>query len=162
MKNVGHRGIRGTLEERFWQYVIPEPNSGCWLWDGGWCKGYGVISTGTKNAKQRMASHVSLELTGRPRPSAAFQVCHHCDVPACVNPVHLYWGTVRENRADMFARGRANLAFGSAHLNSKLSEAAVRYVRGSDKLHRILAAELSVSRQLISRVKSGTGWGHVK
>jgi len=23
----------GTLEERFWRHVVPEPNSGCWLWD---------------------------------------------------------------------------------------------------------------------------------
>jgi hypothetical protein len=62
----------------------------------------------------------------------------------------------------MFARGRANLPFGSGHLNSKLSEEAIRYIRGSDKLHRVLAAELSVSRQLISRVKSGVGWEHVE
>lgn len=162
MSTVGHRGIRGTLAERFWQYISPEPNSGCWLWDGGLCKCYGVISVGGKNGRQRLATHVSLELSGRSRPSPILQACHHCDVPACVNPEHLYWGTGSENRADMFARGRANLPFGREHVNSKLSEDVVRYIRGSDKVHRILAAELVVSRQLISRVKSGVGWEHVE
>ena len=160
-KNVGHRGIRGTLEERFWQYVAPEPNSGCWLWDGGLCKGYGVISTGSGKARQLLATHVSLGLHGYPRPSEAFQACHHCDMPACVNPQHLYWGTVSENRADMFKRQRQNLPFGSHHVNSRLSEDVIGYIRTSDKLHRVLAAELSVSRQLITRIKSGVGWRHV-
>jgi hypothetical protein len=160
-KNVGHRGIRGTLEQRFWQYVAPEPNSGCWLWDGGWCKGYGVISTGTGKAKQLLATHVSLALHGRPKPGASLQACHHCDMPACVNPDHLYWGTVAQNRADMFRRQRANLPIGSGHVNSKLTEDDVRLIRASSKGHKALAQEFLVCRQLISRIKSGQGWNHV-
>lgn len=159
---VGYRRIRGTLEERFWHYIIPEPNSGCWLWDGGLCKGYGVISVGGWNGKQLLATHVSLSLHGRPRPSKRVQACHHCDVTACVNPQHLYWGTISENRADMFRRKRENLPTGSDHKNSKLTEEDIRYIRASDKLQRVLAAEFSVCRQLISRIKSGGGWKHVE
>jgi hypothetical protein len=161
MKNVGHRGIRGTVEERFWVYVSPDPNSGCWLWDGGLCKGYGVISAGGSHPKQLMATHVSLQLHDRPRPSLDLQACHHCDVPSCVNPDHLYWGTGRENKADMFRRGRARLPLGANHVNSKLTEYHVRHIRASGEKHRVLAARFSVCRQLIGQIKAGTAWSYV-
>jgi len=61
----------------------------------------------------------------------------------------------------MFKRQRQNLPFGSNHLNSRLTDDDIRYIRSSDKLHRVLAAELSVCRQLITRIKSGVGWRHV-
>jgi hypothetical protein len=159
-----YQGIRGTLEERFWRYVSPEPNSGCWLWDGSWCKGYGVIGSppGHGGVKQLMATHVSLALHGWPRPSRDLQACHHCDVPACVNPEHLYWGSGRENRKDMFIRGRANLPTNGAHVNAKLTEDQVRYIRGSGKLQRALAAEFSVCRQLISQIRAGRARRHVQ
>ena len=34
-------------------------------------------------------------------------VCHTCDVPACVNPRHLYLGTAQTNMDDKVRRGRA-------------------------------------------------------
>ena len=144
---------RTPVEGRFWAKVSPEPNSGCWLWDGGWWKGYGTID-------RRLATHVALEMHGRPRPKG-MQACHTCDVPACVNPDHLYWGTGRNNRADMFMRGRDNLPLGSNHGNAKLTEDDVRLIRASDQLHRLLATQFGVSRQVIGRVKSRDIWKHV-
>lgn len=31
-------------------------------------------------------------------------VCHHCDQGWCINPDHLYLGTSKQNRVDMYAR----------------------------------------------------------
>ncbi len=37
------------LPNRFWDKVVPEPNSGCWLWIGAVTPtGYGVIGLGTR------------------------------------------------------------------------------------------------------------------
>jgi hypothetical protein len=51
------------------------------------------------------ASRYSHELVNGPAPADKF-VCHHCDVPACVNPAHLYLGTAKDNARDASARGR--------------------------------------------------------
>ena len=34
------------LMDRFWDKVVVEPNSGCWLWDGATTNGYGQIQRG--------------------------------------------------------------------------------------------------------------------
>jgi hypothetical protein len=92
-----------TLEERFWRHVSPEPNSGCWLWDGyenG--NGYGTMRV---QSGMMLATHVSLRLRGIKRPKGAM-ACHHCDVRACVNHEHLYWGSAASNAQDAVRRGR--------------------------------------------------------
>lgn len=82
--------------------VSPEPNTGCWLWDGATHpKGYGQIRHEGRTAR---ATHVSLMLAGRTAPDAGLYACHTCDVPSCVNPDHLYWGTPKQNQGDRRAR----------------------------------------------------------
>ena len=88
-------------------YVSCEPNSGCWLWDGSYDrKDYGQLRVARRGAGSlRPATHIALELAGRSVPVGKL-VCHHCDVPACVNPGHLFIGTARDNTQDMMRKGR--------------------------------------------------------
>jgi hypothetical protein len=76
----------------------------CWDWSG--CHngvGYGYLRI---DKKLRLATHVALELDGRPRPSEHHFACHKCDNPPCTNPDHLFWGTPSENTRDGYAKGR--------------------------------------------------------
>ncbi|NJC06534.1 hypothetical protein GGQ97_002327 [Sphingomonas kaistensis] len=90
------------LSERFDKFVVRQ--EGCWGWTG--CHngiGYGYLRI---NKKTRLATHVSLELAGRPQPSPSHMACHTCDNPICTNPEHLWWGTQAENMQDAKTKGR--------------------------------------------------------
>lgn len=91
-------------EERFWENVWPEPNSGCWLWTGAARpKGYGMISV---DRRMRSATHISLKIHGIEVPTGKYAL-HSCDNPWCVNPGHLFVGTQKDNIADCICKGRA-------------------------------------------------------
>jgi hypothetical protein len=97
------------LQVRFSRWASPEPNSGCWLWEGACDKhGYGQLRFGQGGpGSLRYATHIALELAGRPVPPGRF-ACHTCDNPPCVNPDHLFIGSQKENMADCIAKGRAS------------------------------------------------------
>lgn len=86
---------RKSIHERFWQYVSPEPNSGCWLWDGpADRRGYGNIMVAGR--KHKLAHRIGYELLVGPIPNGLV-LDHLCRTPSCVNPEHLRCVTNREN-----------------------------------------------------------------
>lgn len=99
---------RTPLSVRFAKFVLSGPPSTCWPWLGASNQfGYGQIRDGER---ARLATHVALEIDGRPRPDGALAL-HSCDNPICVNPNHLRWGTKRDNTLDMIERGQFRTPF---------------------------------------------------
>lgn len=145
-----------TVTERFHQKYTPEPNSGCWLWTAsGNNKGYGQIRRGQTQAK---AHRVSWELHHGPIPDNLC-VLHTCDTPPCVNPHHLFLGTVADNNADMVAKGRHSAVSGESHYRAKLTAAQVVEIRSRQgQTHKALAKEFGVSNQQISKIRAGEFW----
>ncbi len=87
--------ISDLKRDEFMSLVMPEPNSGCWLWLGAINRnGYGRFSNGAHG--MLMAHRVSLLLVGRERPDG-MEVDHKCRVRCCVNPDHLEYVTHAEN-----------------------------------------------------------------
>lgn len=95
---------RGTPEERFWRHVIVAGPQDCWLWTGA-SKGAGYGQF-TVDGQTVLATHFSWELHNCPLPKDGTCVLHRCDVPACVNPDHLWLGSHADNAADKVAKGR--------------------------------------------------------
>lgn len=105
---MGRPGYAGTIAERMERKRKVDPVCGCWVWHGSMdTRGYGQIRI---DGKGRHATHIALELAGQPRPLEKPCALHRCDNPSCVNPEHLWWGTMKENTADMMAKGRGNLS----------------------------------------------------
>src|SRR3989337_1119363 len=97
----------GDLRERFESYIMPEPNTGCWLWCGAWKdqkhgKIYGTITIHCHSVR---AHRVAWELYVGPVPKG-LKVLHKCDVQPCVNPSHLFLGTQKDNVSDCYKKGR--------------------------------------------------------
>jgi HNH endonuclease len=87
--------------KRFWSKVYKTDK--CWLWTRFFSKdGYGAFTL--HNTKIR-AHRLAYELTYGPIPDG-LQVLHHCDMPFCVRPDHLFLGTVKDNVQDMLKKNR--------------------------------------------------------
>lgn len=93
------------LAERFWGRV--NKTETCWLWTGGTTtNGYGRIYLIRGGSWKAVSAHrLSYELAFGRIPDGLC-VLHHCDNPPCVNPAHLYAGTMTDNNRDMNSRGR--------------------------------------------------------
>lgn len=74
--------------------IVPEPNSGCWLWYGTInADGYGFTCI---NNKRKSAHRVSYTVYRGPIPNG-MQIDHLCRVRCCVNPDHMEVVTQQEN-----------------------------------------------------------------
>lgn len=169
-------GKRGTVEERFWPKVAKgEPNE-CWLWLATRNNmGYGLLQQQIdgKNGK-RLAHRISFEIANGPVSQDAC-ILHRCDTPLCVNPAHLFIGTLQDNVSDMWAKGRAGPQVkphrypggkppsfqGSAHPKAKLTDDIVREIRKSPESAYAWAKRLGMNRSTIRRAKLGLNWPHI-
>jgi len=92
-----------NLIERFESKFIPEPNTGCWLWDASLdTGGYGSFSVAGTNQR---AHRVSYEMYTGSIPQG-LELDHKCNVRSCVNPDHLEPVTRSENQKRSYHRGR--------------------------------------------------------
>lgn len=153
-----------TLLERFWGKVDVRGEDECWNWKAGGNFGYGSIRLGNRFSKQVRAHRLSWEIENGPIRDNLL-VCHRCDNRACVNPSHLFLGTVLENNRDAKQKGRN--AFGENSGHSKLNDFQIRVIRKTNdrksfKIKRRFLAELfGVNESCIYKVISKQSWRHL-
>lgn len=143
-------------ESAFWSRV--EKTDGCWLWRGKVYGGYGRDYSPWGRQRGSLAHRIAWELSHGEIPNGLC-ICHHCDVRNCVNPAHLFLGTVADNNRDRDAKGRQRTLRGSDNWNAKLTVEQVAAIRSDPRPARILAAEYGIQRQGITNVRRGRSYG---
>ncbi len=152
--------MRGTIEKRF-DTKVAAIGVGCWLWTAGRAKcGYGILSVGSRSNESRAtiyAHRISWEIHCGPIPDG-LQVLHHCDIPLCVNPEHLFLGTQADNMADMASKGRS--AHGELSGGAKLRDEEIFEIRSLARAEsqREIARRFGVNQSTISRIVNFKNW----
>ena len=116
-----------------------------------------------RGGRQRRMARYVFETTYGPIPPAMV-VCHACDNPACVNPDHLFLGTVRDNVHDRDRKGRQVSPHGEHHWSAKLTTAQVIAIRrlATGVSCKSLATRFGVSPEQISRILTYKSWGWLR
>ena len=136
---------------------MPIPWSGCWIWTGGFHGTRPIITDDAPKQKTRTAHRVSYELFKGEIPRGMC-VCHTCDVPACVNPNHLWLGTQQENTADRSNKGRTARNFGEKCGHAKLTWSDIAEIRNDARPAIEIARSYGVSQATISNILNGKRW----
>lgn len=140
----------------------------CWTWTGGLASdGYGQI----RSAGRKLLAHrLAWEFFRGPIPKGEGYhgtcVLHRCDVPACVNPDHMFLGTHAENMTDKTAKGRCFTpqTRGERNGSAKLTEvqvAEIRRRRAAGEVQQRIADDFAISQTTVSGIVLGKLWRHV-
>ena len=148
------------MEEKFREKLMPEPNSGCWLWLGAMgVNGYGQMHIKT-NGKWRMgyAHRISWEIHNGPIPDKK-HILHKCDNPSCANPHHLFIGDQSSNMKDKVRKGRHPRGEDCSY--SRLTENDIKKIRNDKRTQAEIGNEYGVTQGMISRIKLYKAWRYV-
>lgn len=154
------QGFSKTFVRRFWEKV--KIADGCWLWVAHLSGGYGRLARGPYSM---ILAHVASWIIHYGPVPQGHCVLHRCDVPACVNPAHLWIGNRDDNNKDRAAKGRSAHIFGSHVNGSKLTDGDVveirrLYARGGIS-QLALARKFGVSERNIFFIIHRQHWVHV-
>ncbi len=155
---MGKNQSQRVTIERFIRRTKEEKN-GCWSWQG--CKdrqNYGYCSF----MGERKAHRASYAYYHGPIPPT-LGVLHKCDNPICVNPMHLFCGTAKDNHHDSMRKGRHTK--GEKVGRSKLTPPQVielrrQYANGVPS--REIARNFNLSLSGVKGAALGITWKHVR
>lgn len=152
--------MKGIID-RFSDGITVNKETCCWEVEPTAKGGYGKINV---LGKTMLYHRASFELYVGKIPDG-MMVCHKCDNPRCVNPVHLFIGTAKDNMDDKIEKGRhAGAKKGSNHHKAKLVEWQVIEIKNllaTGESQRKIAEMYGVSQSLVNNIKSGKRWKHI-
>lgn len=142
-----------TLLERVNKFITKPSHTNCWLWSGQIHPsfGYGMLRY---NVRKWTAHRATWTAYRGPIPRG-MSVLHHCDVPNCVNPDHLYIGTQADNMRDRKVRNRYTPYYGDENQATRIPEKYVDEILQSNLPYAELAEIYGVTYAGIYFIKNG-------
>jgi len=141
------------LTKFFWKNV--KKNDYCWEWTGKLCNGYGAVEF---HKKQFRAHRLSYIIHNGSIEKNKF-ICHKCDNKKCVNPSHLYAGTINDNARD--AKERNLIHRGEQCVRSKLKEIDILKILASKETCRDIAIQYNMNKNYIRKIRNRQAWRHI-
>lgn len=149
-----------NIEEALYSRFKKNDDNDCWNWIGRKDRdGYGGVILNGKNIRGHRLSYAYFNNV-TVKSLEGFLVCHKCDNPSCVNPDHLFLGTVKDNLMDARDKGRAFV--GEKNNKAKLKSLDIPIIRNDSRKHAIIAKDYNVTRATISNIKRRSTWKHIK
>jgi len=159
------------ISQKFWANVEIKGQADCWEWKlSKTRKGYGQYRF---NGVMMQTHRIAWALTNGDIPQGKL-VCHKCDNPGCVNPLHLFLGTHFDNMADMVSKGRQikgdihparmfkGKVVGSKNGRSKITEDDADQIRQLYSMGGIKQKELGekfgINQRTVSTIVTGKNW----
>lgn len=126
----------------------------CWFWYGHKDKdGYGRFHWHGKD----IGAHVAAwQCEYGPVPTGLC-VLHMCDHPSCVNPTHLWVGTVGDNNSDRHLKGRTKRKKGRPVLNLNTGE-RFESLSAAGRAYNVITTSIFNAANGRSRTSAGQRW----
>ncbi len=142
-----------SAESRF-QKMIAKRGASCWIWLGSrYSDGYGRFWVDCQTEYCR-AHRFSYELFCGKVPDG-MSVLHRCDVPLCVNPIHLFVGSPKDNTIDAVLKGRLARKLTA----SQVLDGVMRVNNGDTQT--AVAKDLGVTLATMNMIMKGVAWKHI-
>lgn len=149
-----------STEERLMQRVR-KLESGCWVWIASKDQdGYPIFRASVAGQYFHRGHRASYAMF-KGAIHEGMHVCHTCDNPSCVNPDHLFLGTIEDNMKDKVAKGRSRVPKGEESVHAVLSEEQAQAILLDARPYTAIAADYGVSASTIGSIKNRESWRHL-